>query len=118
MTGGMLTLGSLGMLFCWWADLGFAPARICCCGCTTPLQGIGMWLGMLLLGNLAMALGLRRTPDVESAAACRWAMLGGGNLGMIVGMFAAGCGVDPHRFGAAGHLLAISACMTVGMLAG
>jgi soluble P-type ATPase len=118
MTVGMLTLGNFGMLFGWWADLGFAPAVSGCCSCTTPLQGIGMWLGMLLLGNLAMALGLRHAPEVEKATACRWAMIGGGNLGMIVGMFAAGCSVDPHRFGAVGHLLAMSAGMTVGMLAG
>jgi heavy metal translocating P-type ATPase len=118
MTVGMLTFGNLGMLFGWWADLGFGPATSCCCGCTTPLQGIGMWLGMLLLGNSAMAIGLRRAPETDNAAACRWAMFGGGNLGMIVGMFAAGYIVDPYRFGVAGHLLAMSAGMTAGMLAG
>ena len=118
MTIGMLTLGNLGMLLGSWVDLGFAPATSCRCGCTTPPQGIGMWLGMLLLGNLAMALGLRHASVGENTAACLWAMFGGGNLGMIVGMFVAGWVVDPIQFGQAGHLFAMSMGMTVGMLAG
>jgi hypothetical protein len=118
MTVGMLTLGNLGMLFGCWADLGFAPIKTCSCGCTTPLRGIGMWLGMLLFGNLAMALGLRRAPDGKNAIACRWAMFGGGNLGMTAGMFASGYCVDPQQFGAVVHLVAMSTGMIVGMLVG
>jgi heavy metal translocating P-type ATPase len=115
MTVGMLTLGNLGMLFGWWADLGFAPAVAvtCHCGCKSPLGGVGMWTGMLLLGNLAMAFCLRC-----GAGLCRWAMFVGGNLGMIVGMFAAGKLAGPQWVGAGGHLLAMSVGMIVGMLAG
>jgi heavy metal translocating P-type ATPase len=115
MTVAMLSLGNLGMLFGCWADQGFGPATACSCGCTAGSQGIGMWLGMLLFGNLAMTWCLRH---VEKARACRWAMFGGGNLGMIVGMLGAGSAFDPVRFGAAGHLLEMSAGMVAGMLAG
>ena len=115
MTVGMLSLGNLGMLFGCWADQSLGPATTCSCGCTAGLQGIGMWLGMLLFGNLAMTCCLRQT---ESATACRWAMFGGGNLGMIVGMLAAGSAFDPVRCGVAEHLLAMSAGMVAGMLAG
>ena len=45
-------------------------------------------------------------------------MFGGGNLGMIAGMVGAGYAFDPTRFGAAGHLAAMSAGMIFGMLAG
>jgi hypothetical protein len=115
MTVGMLSLGNFGMLLGCWADQGFGPAITCSCGCTAGFPGIGMWLGMLLFGNLGMALCVRQT---QSAAACRWAMFGGGNLGMIVGMLGTGCAVDSARFGAAGHVLAMSAGMVAGMLAG
>jgi hypothetical protein len=118
MTIGMITFANLGMLVGWWADLGYGPAQSCFCGCHDPLHGMGMWAGMLLLGNLAMALGLRRPLPPESAAACRGAMFGGGNVGMIVGMFAAGSLPGLQQLSAAGHLLAMSLGMTVGMLAG
>jgi heavy metal translocating P-type ATPase len=118
MTLGMLTFANLGMFFGWWADLGFGPAKTCSCGCTGSLLDIGMWAGMVLLGNLGMALGLRRPIDSEIAATCRWAMFGGGNVGMILGMFAAGIQVGPQPFGLVFHTIAMSAGMTIGMLAG
>jgi hypothetical protein len=118
MSIGMATFANLGMLVGWWADLGFGPAGVCSCGCKDPLVGIGMWAGMLLFGNLAMALGLRRPIGLESATACRWAMFGGGNVGMILGMVAAGSLFGPQSIGIAGHMLAMSIGMCIGMLAG
>jgi hypothetical protein len=118
MTVGMTTLANLGMLLGWWADLGFGPAKFCSCGCGGAPFGIGMWAGMLLFGNLGMALGLRRPLDPDGATRCRWAMFGGGNLGMILGMCAAGSQLGPQAIGAAGHLLAMVLGMTIGMLAG
>jgi len=118
MSMGMLALGNLGMLAGWWADQGFAPVKPDCCGCTELFSGIGMWIGMFAFGNLAMALCLRRAPAVEDVAPCRWSMFVGGNLGMIVGMFGAGYVVDPLRFGAGAHLVAMTSGMIVGMLLG
>jgi heavy metal translocating P-type ATPase len=118
MTIGMVTFANLGMIFGWWADLGFGPAQTCSCCCSGSLSGVGMWAGMLLLGNLAMALGLRRPLDPESAASCRWAMFTGGNIGMILGMFATGRQMGPQEFGPAAHMIAMSLGMTVGMVVG
>jgi hypothetical protein len=118
MTIGMLTFANLGRLFGWWADLGFGPAKSCCCGHATSLYGIGMWTGMLVLGNLAMALGLRRPLQPQSAKACRWAMFGGGNVGMVFGMFLAGSYFSGQQHGVGGHLFAMSVGMIVGMLSG
>jgi heavy metal translocating P-type ATPase len=118
MTIGMMAFANLGMILGWWADLGFGPAKTCSCGCSGSLLGIGMWAGMLLLGNLAMALGLRRPLDPESAASCRWAMFTGGNIGMILGMFATGSEIGPQEFGPVAHIIAMSMGMTVGMVAG
>jgi hypothetical protein len=118
MTIGMATFANLGMMLGWWADLGFGPAKSCACGCGATPHGIGMWIGMLCLGNLIMAFGMRRPLASESATLCRWAMFGGGNIGMIFGMLAAGNQFSPQQYGPAGHLLAMSVGMTVGMLAG
>jgi heavy metal translocating P-type ATPase len=118
MTIGMMTFANLGMIFGWWADLGFGPAKTCSCGCSGSLLGIGMWVGMLLLGNLAMALGLRRPLDPESASSCRRAMFTGGNIGMILGMFATGSQIGPQQFGPAAHMIAMSLGMMVGMVFG
>src|SRR5262249_5591917 len=84
MTVSMITFANLGMLLGWWADVGFGPSQSCSCCCGGTAFGIGMWAGMLLFGNLGMALGLRRPLDPDSATPCRWAMFGGGNLGMIL----------------------------------
>ena len=113
---GMLTLGNLGMLLGWWADLGFAPAHcLHCCSCTDPLAKPGMWLGMLLFANVAMfALGRSSFPRSHGMA-----MLTGGNVGMLAGMFAGGAMVAEGEWGSlATQLVLHFVGMTLGMLAG
>jgi heavy metal translocating P-type ATPase len=107
---GMLTLGNLGMLVGWWADAGFAPL-VCphCCSCADPFAKPWMWVGMLVFANAAM---LRPGPH-------RLAMLTGGNVGMLLGMFAvgrlaAGFAIDSVVVAAVANFIA----MTVGMIAG
>lgn len=115
---GMLTVGNLGMVLGWWADLGFAPAR--CLHCCSHLgQAPFMWLGMLALGNLAM-FALGRTP---SSRRHQWAMASGGNAGMLLGMIAGGMFSSEWSFEslpAQGlwHLAGMTAGMILGMLLG
>jgi hypothetical protein len=118
MAFGMLTLGNLGMLLGWWADLGFAPV-VCaqCCSCADPLARPGMWAGMLLAANAAM-LFLARRPAPRGGDHIV-AMYTGGNLGMLAGMWAGGAaaaGLAPADL--AGGFVLHFAGMTAGMLAG
>ena len=90
---GMLTLGNLGMLLGWWADNGFAALHDDgCCNCVAAMrEGVlrpWMWIGMLALANVAM-IGLGRRLTAQSARHIA-AMLTGGNIGMVLGMFAGG----------------------------
>jgi heavy metal translocating P-type ATPase len=111
---GMLTLGNLGMLLGWWADAGFTPL-VCphCCSCADPLAKPWMWVGMLVLANAAM---LRPGPH-------RLAMLTGGNVGMLLGMYAGGrlalgFGADSLLAAAITSLVGMTAGMLAGMLLG
>jgi hypothetical protein len=117
---GMLTLGNLGMLLGWWADSGFAPLTCPhCCSCSDPLARPWMWVGMLVFASTAMTwLGRRPAPGRH-----RLAMVTGGNLGMLLGMFAggrlaAGFGTDSLAFAAATSFMAMTTGMLAGMLLG
>jgi hypothetical protein len=111
---GMLTLGNLGMLIGWWADSHFAPlACPHCCSCADPLARPWMWVGMLACANAAM---LRPGPH-------RLAMLTGGNVGMLLGMFAggrlaAGIETDSLRHAAISNFVGMAVGMIAGMLLG
>jgi heavy metal translocating P-type ATPase len=117
----MLTFGNLGMLLGWWADNGFGPLRDRCCGVDSLAGRPWMWIGMLLFANLAMIF-LPRRVSFELPH-CRTAMFTGGNLGMVLGMFAGGwlAGLAEMHSVAAGAFLAflgMSAGMIAGMLCG
>jgi heavy metal translocating P-type ATPase len=89
MVVGMLSLGNLGMLLGWWADLKFQPLTLSdCCACEELARGqftkLWMWLGMLLFGSLALFL--PRTSG-NGHRHSRGVMLTAGNLGMLIGMF-------------------------------
>ena len=107
---GMLTLGNLGMVLGWWADLGFTSAH--CAACCDPLGKPWMWVGMFAFANLAMLrLGRRPLPRGDHALA----MFTGGNLGMAAGMVAGGwCAAQLAPLSITIHLVG----MTLGMLAG
>jgi heavy metal translocating P-type ATPase len=107
---GMLTLGNLGMLLGWWADAGFAPLVCAKCACAS-LQTPWMWVGMLVLSNVAMKWCAREpAPD----RAHEVAMYTGGNAGMVAGMIAGG-----QLAAQLGDSIALAfALMTAGMLAG
>lgn len=107
---GMLTLGNLGMLLGWWADAGFAPLLCARCACAS-IQTPWMWVGMLVLSNVAMKWCAREpAPD----RAHEVAMYTGGNAGMVAGMIAGGQ-LAAHF----GDSIALAfALMTAGMLAG
>jgi hypothetical protein len=120
---GMLTFGNLGMLVGWWADNGFAPLHDGgCCRCVEQMRdgtlGAGMWVGMLVLANVAMRwLGQRPV----SGASHSVAMYSGGNAGMVFGMIAGGWAATAVEFAADEMTLAVGASfagMTAGMLAG
>ena len=99
---GMLTLGNLGMLLGWWADNGFAPlhdggCRDCVEAMRAGVMKPWMWVGMLVFANAAMLwLGRRPLPWGNGHAV---AMFTGGNVGMVLGMFAGGlvCGTVRYR---------------------
>lgn len=121
MCWGMLTFGNLGMLLGWWADNGFtALADHACCQCVEAMRaGVmkpWMWVGMLVLANIAMRwLGQGTMPNRRH----QWAMFTGGNLGMVFGMLAGGQWA--MLFETANVTLAALASflgMTAGMLAG
>jgi hypothetical protein len=109
---GMLTVGNLGMLLGWWADLGFEPVRCAACCSCDPLTKPGMWLGMLVAANAAMLwLGRRPLPRGQH----RTAMFTGGNVGMLLGM---GAGGSAAGGGFVAHFVGMSVGMVVGMLLG
>ena len=115
---GMATLGNLGMLLGWWADLGFGAVRVDHPCCRISNLGLipahpGMWLGMLLFGNLAMAFASDegRRPSAVHLILC--------NLGMALGMllggeWAGGLGLSTPSAVAISDALG----MALGMLAG
>lgn len=115
---GMATLGNLGMLAGWWLDAGFRTAAEsggCGCGAfdLSAFAGRpGMWLGMLGLGNLAMA----RLGRSGGAAACSTLGWVGCNLGMVAGMAIGGRIAAALPF-AAGPIATIgsAALMAIGM---
>jgi hypothetical protein len=126
MSFGMLTFGNLGMLLGWWADSGFAPLHDAgCAACAAALRGglmaPWMWVGMLVLANVAMlALGRRPLPSGRDHVL---AMLTGGNLGMVLGMAAGGAGaaqvpVDSVSLAAGLAFAAMTAGMLLGMILG
>ncbi|VTS02485.1 heavy metal translocating P-type ATPase [Tuwongella immobilis] len=94
MSIGMLSLGNLGMVVGWWADLGWRPMEQGSCSCCVDLMREGlfhapwMWLGMLICGNLAMIFMMRR-PHTDVCDHLP-AMYSGGNLGMLLGMWGGG----------------------------
>lgn len=107
---GMLTLGNLGMLLGWWADTGFAPLDCARCACAS-LQTPWMWVGMLVLSNVAMNWCARGAAPGRAHAV---AMYTGGNAGMVAGMIAGG-----QLAARLGDSITLAfALMTVGMLAG
>ncbi len=125
MCWGMLTFGNLGMLLGWWWDNGCAalPAvycEHCSFSLTQPWTLPGMWIGMLLLANAAMAwLGRRPSPGGHHG----WAMFTGGNVGMVAGMVAGGMWATellsiPHLAEPVIHFLGMTVGMLAGMLAG
>ena len=126
MNYGMLTLGNLGMLVGWWMDAGWRPLTSGYCECGAGgLAGLtaqpGMWLGMLVGANLAM-LGCMRKPCPEVPFA-KLAMYGGGNVGMILGMFAGGwlaglVPLTPLWLAFASNFVGMSVGMIGGMIAG
>ena len=82
---GMLTLGNLGMLLGWWADLGFGPVRCArCCSVRGPAGAPRHDARHAAVRQRGHAR-LGRRPGPHS-----WAMLAGGNAGMVVGMFVGG----------------------------
>jgi heavy metal translocating P-type ATPase len=117
---GMLTLGNLGMILGWWADHRFQPLEGNGCCQNLVLHGEfspWMWMGMLLLGNLAMRF-LER-PDTVRAPNCRLSMFTGGNIGMFVGMILGGFLfhlVDSRSIAISGFLDLLG--MTIGMILG
>lgn len=122
MVVGMLTLGNLGMILGWWADLGFVAVRCAhCCSCTEPLAKPWMWLGMLSFANVAMLTLGRQPGSVTRDHAI--AMYTGGNLGMIVGMILGGQAASAFTLSdpalqATLHLLGMTVGMIGGMLTG
>jgi heavy metal translocating P-type ATPase len=122
MAYGMLTLGNLGMLAGWWADAGFgAAASGCGCGLPLDLAAIaahpGMWLGMLLGGNVAMA-SLPRRPEPWHPGS--WLA---SNLGMAVGMALGGASAEwlaagPPALATTAAFVAMSLGMIGGMILG
>ena len=118
---GMLTLGNLGMLLGWWADIGFAALHDGgCCACIETMRGgvmkPWMWVGMLVFANVAMRW-LPRTPMPSGCHSL--AMFTGGNAGMIAGMVAGGWCVTQVPTASMIAAVALSfAGMTLGMLAG
>ena len=114
---GMLTLGNLGMLLGWWAGAGFAPLFcVPCCSCADPLARPWMWVGMLAFANAAMTWFGQRPPPPGRH---RLAMYTGGNLGMLLGMFAGGrvaLGFEWESVTAAAAASFVG--MTVGMIGG
>lgn len=126
MNYGMLTLGNLGMLMGWWMDAGWRPLTSGYCECGAGgLAGLtaqpGMWLGMLVGANLAMLGCMRKPcPDVPFA---KLAMYGGGNVGMILGMFAGGwlaglVPLSPLWLAFTVNFVGMSVGMVTGMIAG
>jgi magnesium-transporting ATPase (P-type) len=93
MSFGMISLGNFGMLLGWWADNSFQPFQnLGTCECVEAMhRGVfkpWMWLLMLLFSNLAMLFAARRPhPNLRYH---RFAMFTGGNVGMVLGMFAGG----------------------------
>jgi hypothetical protein len=118
MAFGMLTVGNLGMLLGWWADLGFRPVHcLLCCACTDPLASPGMWLGMLIFGNVAMKWLGRGTRELERDHIL--AMFTGGNVGMLLGMAAGGYATDGWNFDSLVFVVMLHITgMTLGMIAG
>ena len=119
---GMLTLGNLGMLLGWWADLGFRPvSEGSCRECVETLQrgalSPGMCLGMLAFSNLAMfGLSRRRLPRGSTHNV---SMVTGGNLGMMCGMILGGWCAAQFAVSSTGSAFAMSfGGMTIGMMAG
>lgn len=119
---GMFTVGNLGMVFGWWADLGFSAAACrACCSCTDlNWQQPWMWVGMLLFSQYAM-YGLNRRPIPSRSHAI--AMLTGGNIGMMLGMWGGGSIallVPIHALSGTVfiHWGAMTVGMMIGMLAG
>jgi heavy metal translocating P-type ATPase len=109
MAFGMLTLGNLGMLVGWWFDLRFQPFPSCPACCANIAGSWGMWAGMFLAGNLAMALlGRRRY-------ASSWQQWLGCNLGMGLGMLAGGSLVTATP---TGHFVGMDLGMLLGMSIG
>jgi hypothetical protein len=120
MSFGMFTLGNLGMLAGWWADVGFAPLAAACCCCALEFTP-WMWVGMLVGANVAM-LGLGRRPLPRDRTHLA-AMFTGGNVGMVAGMAAGGwlagrIAVEAVPSSFVIHLAAMTAGMLAGMLLG
>jgi len=84
---GMLTLGNLGMLLGWWFDAVIFGINHCSC-CHNDISSFdilsGMCIGMFILSNISMFL-LSRYPLYNRVH--KLAMLLGGNIGMICGMY-------------------------------
>jgi heavy metal translocating P-type ATPase len=123
-TLGMLTLGNLGMVLGWWADLDFDLLYAACCAChcehglLASLTGSPwMWVGMFVFGNLAMKF-LPRHPH-EHGPYTKTAMWIGGNLGMGLGMFGGGWLVGQISWGSASIAGTMNYLgMTIGMISG
>jgi magnesium-transporting ATPase (P-type) len=109
MAFGMLTLGNLGMLLGWWLDLRFQPFPDCAACCGNLVGSWGMWGGMFLAGNLAMALLSRRLHP------WLWPQWLGCNLGMGLGMLAGGSLITATP---AGHFVGMDLGMLLGMAIG
>jgi magnesium-transporting ATPase (P-type) len=118
MNFGMVTMGNLGMVLGWWADVGFGSATGACpCGLHGLLAAPWMWLGMLIGGNVGM-MGLMRRP-CPVGGYFRASMFGGGNVGMLVGMILGGQWASSWLVGSVAAAVALSFVgMTVGMIVG
>jgi len=125
---GMVAVGNLGMALGWWIDLGFQSAVVAHqtggCACLTvfeadsPSLGLGMWLGMLALGNLAMVwLRHPKRPEGSGCPTSAWVL---GNVGMIAGMILGGSMAAAWAMEwqvGASHAVLLEWCgMTLGML--
>jgi hypothetical protein len=106
---GMLSLGNLGMLLGWWLDLFFEPFPGCPACCSDPWGSWGMWIGMFVAANLAMALLARRSYPFS------WQQWLGCNVGMGVGMLAGGSLITST---AVGHFVGMDLGMLLGMAIG
>lgn len=122
MVFGMLTVGNLGMVLGWWADSDFSVASAHgCCHCADPnWQHPWMWAGMLIFSNVSMYC-MNRNPLPTGSHA--FAMLSGGNLGMILGMWAGGSAASSLSIldvpsAILSHYGAMTIGMTLGMLVG